>query len=56
MNMVKDLEKNRTQEEDDPMVGKLRARLKEKEKALEVCGSSFVLIYVLKVQYQKQPA
>ncbi|XP_016404095.1 myomegalin-like isoform X3 [Sinocyclocheilus rhinocerous] len=35
MNMVKDLEKNRTQEEGDPMVGKLRARLKEKEKALE---------------------
>ncbi|XP_073680203.1 CDK5 regulatory subunit-associated protein 2 isoform X2 [Garra rufa] len=35
MNMVKDLEKNRTQEEGDPMVAKLRARLKEKEKALE---------------------
>ncbi|XP_052443753.1 myomegalin isoform X2 [Carassius gibelio] len=35
MNMVKDLEKNRTQEEGDPMVDKLRARLKEKEKALE---------------------
>ncbi|XP_016128229.1 CDK5 regulatory subunit-associated protein 2-like isoform X6 [Sinocyclocheilus grahami] len=35
MNMVKDLERNRTPEEGDPMVGKLRARLKEKEKALE---------------------
>uniref|UniRef100_A0A8C0XWQ8 CDK5 regulatory subunit associated protein 2 n=1 Tax=Cyprinus carpio carpio TaxID=630221 RepID=A0A8C0XWQ8_CYPCA len=35
MNMVKDLEKNRTQEEGDPMVDKLRARLKEKEKAFE---------------------
>ncbi|XP_050948435.1 CDK5 regulatory subunit-associated protein 2 isoform X2 [Labeo rohita] len=35
MNMVKDLEKNRTQEEGDPIVAKLRARLKEKEKALE---------------------
>ncbi|KAK2872302.1 hypothetical protein Q8A67_022199 [Cirrhinus molitorella] len=35
MNMVKDLEKNRTQEEGDPVVAKLRARLKEKEKALE---------------------
>lgn len=53
MNMVKDLEKNRTQEEGDPIVAKLRARLKEKEKALEVCDSSFVF---LKVQYQKQPA
>uniref|UniRef100_A0A8C1BFP6 CDK5 regulatory subunit associated protein 2 n=1 Tax=Cyprinus carpio carpio TaxID=630221 RepID=A0A8C1BFP6_CYPCA len=35
MNMVKDLEKNKTQEEGDPMMAKLRARLKEKEKALE---------------------
>ncbi|XP_051734867.1 CDK5 regulatory subunit-associated protein 2 isoform X7 [Ctenopharyngodon idella] len=35
MNMVRDLEKNRTQEEGDPMMAKLRARLKEKEKALE---------------------
>ncbi|KAG1926239.1 CDK5 regulatory subunit-associated protein 2 isoform X5 [Pimephales promelas] len=35
MNMVRDLEKNRTQEEGDPLVAKLRARLKEKEKALE---------------------
>ncbi|KAK7131585.1 hypothetical protein R3I94_016644 [Phoxinus phoxinus] len=35
MNMVRDLEKNRTQEEGDPMVAKLRTRLKEKEKALE---------------------
>ncbi|XP_026091054.1 CDK5 regulatory subunit-associated protein 2-like isoform X3 [Carassius auratus] len=35
MNMVKDLEKNKTQEEGDPIVAKLRARLKEKEKALE---------------------
>ncbi|XP_043085814.1 LOW QUALITY PROTEIN: CDK5 regulatory subunit-associated protein 2 [Puntigrus tetrazona] len=35
MIMVKDLEKNRTQEEGDPIMGKLRARLKEKEKALE---------------------
>uniref|UniRef100_A0A671QCJ6 CDK5 regulatory subunit-associated protein 2-like n=1 Tax=Sinocyclocheilus anshuiensis TaxID=1608454 RepID=A0A671QCJ6_9TELE len=35
MNMVKDLEKNKTQEEGDPMLAKLRARLKEKEKALE---------------------
>ncbi|XDV38204.1 hypothetical protein PO909_007662 [Leuciscus waleckii] len=35
MNMIKDLEKNRTQEEGDPMVAKLRTRLKEKEKALE---------------------
>ncbi|XP_067280226.1 CDK5 regulatory subunit-associated protein 2 isoform X3 [Pseudorasbora parva] len=35
MNMVRDLEKNKTQEEGDPMVAKLRARLKEKEKALE---------------------
>ncbi|XP_042603548.1 CDK5 regulatory subunit-associated protein 2-like isoform X1 [Cyprinus carpio] len=35
MNMVKDLEKNKTHEEGDPMVDKLRARLKEKEKALE---------------------
>lgn len=36
MNMVKDLEKNRNQEGGDAMVAKLRARLKEKEKALEV--------------------
>lgn len=36
MNMVKDLEKNRHQEGGDVMVAKLRARLKEKEKALEV--------------------
>nr|XP_055035110.1 CDK5 regulatory subunit-associated protein 2-like isoform X6 [Misgurnus anguillicaudatus] len=35
MNMVKDLEKNRNQEGGDAMVAKLRARLKEKEKALE---------------------
>ncbi|XP_073790416.1 CDK5 regulatory subunit-associated protein 2 isoform X37 [Danio rerio] len=35
MNMVRDLEKNRSQEEGDPMLAKLRARLKEKEKALE---------------------
>lgn len=35
MNMVRDLEKNRSQEEEDPMLAKLRARLKEKEKALE---------------------
>lgn len=43
MNMVRDLEKNRTQEEGDPMMAKLRARLKEKEKALEVCVSSFIV-------------
>ncbi|XP_073727656.1 CDK5 regulatory subunit-associated protein 2 isoform X10 [Misgurnus anguillicaudatus] len=35
MKMVKDLEKNRNQEGGDAMVAKLRARLKEKEKALE---------------------
>ncbi|XP_073668675.1 CDK5 regulatory subunit-associated protein 2 isoform X5 [Paramisgurnus dabryanus] len=35
MNMVKDLEKNKNQEGGDAMVAKLRARLKEKEKALE---------------------
>ncbi|XP_051961433.1 myomegalin-like isoform X2 [Xyrauchen texanus] len=35
MNMVRDLEKNRTQDGGDVMVAKLRARLKEKEKALE---------------------
>ncbi|KAI7795827.1 myomegalin [Triplophysa rosa] len=35
MNMVKDLEKNRNQEGGDAMVAKLRARLKEKEQALE---------------------
>ncbi|XP_056302871.1 CDK5 regulatory subunit-associated protein 2 isoform X2 [Danio aesculapii] len=35
MNMVRDLEKNKSQEEGDPMLAKLRTRLKEKEKALE---------------------
>ncbi|XP_051537417.1 myomegalin-like isoform X2 [Myxocyprinus asiaticus] len=35
MNMVRDLEKNKTQDGGDIMVAKLRARLKEKEKALE---------------------
>jgi len=56
--MVRDLEKNRTQEEGDPLVAKLRARLKEKEKALEVCICSFIIFCIhieiqkyLKVQY-----
>ncbi|XP_051534202.1 CDK5 regulatory subunit-associated protein 2-like isoform X2 [Myxocyprinus asiaticus] len=35
MNLVRDLEKNKTQDGGDVMVAKLRVRLKEKEKALE---------------------